>query len=121
MIPVEMLSGDAATALRALGRRDRMRLMKFVCSFAWADLEVRPEERSFVARMVRNLQLDDGETSQVDAWLSIPPEPEAVDPTLVPLEHRRLFLASVEGMIASDGEVSPEERENLTLFKHLLP
>jgi tellurite resistance protein len=95
--------------------------MKFVCSFAWADLEIRPEERSFVAQLVGRLDLDRGEAHQVAAWLELPPEPEAIDPTLVPLAHRKLFLESVEGVIRADGEISPEERENLTLFKHLLP
>ncbi len=95
--------------------------MKFVCSFAWADLEIRPEERSFVAGMIRRLDLDRGESRLVEAWLDVPPEPEAIDPTRVPLEHRKLFIESVEGVIRADGEVSPEERENLTLFKRLLP
>ena len=95
--------------------------MKFVCSFAWADLEIRPEERSFVARLISRLDLDPSEALQVAAWLDLPPEPEGVDPTRVPLEHRELFLESVEGVIHADGEISPEERENLTLFRHLLP
>ena len=30
-----------------------MLLMRFVCSFAWADLEVKPEERKLVARLIR--------------------------------------------------------------------
>ena len=37
--------------LEGLDARQRLQLIKFVCSFAWADLEVRPEERSFVARL----------------------------------------------------------------------
>jgi tellurite resistance protein len=98
-----------------------MRLMQFVCSFAWADLEIRPEERSFVARLISRLDLDRSEARQVAAWMELPPEPEGIDPTLVPLEHRKLFLESVEGVIHADGEISPEERENLTLFRHLLP
>jgi uncharacterized tellurite resistance protein B-like protein len=116
-----MLTGEPARGLGALDRAERMRLMRFVCSFAWADLEIRPEERSFVARMISRLDLDRGESRLVEAWLDVPPEPEAVDPTLVPLEHRKLFVESVEGMILADGEVSPEERENLTLFQRLLP
>ncbi|MCC6527150.1 MAG: TerB family tellurite resistance protein, partial [Polyangiaceae bacterium] len=34
--------------LSKLSKTDRMRLMRFVCSFAWADLEVQNEERAYV-------------------------------------------------------------------------
>ncbi len=106
--------------LEKLTRKERLRLMKFICSFAWADLEVRPEERTFTARMVARLGLDAEESKQVEEWLRVPPSPESVDPTLVPMEHRKLFLESIEGVIASDGVVAPEERENLRLFRELL-
>ena len=35
-----------------LPREDRLRLMKFVCSFAWADLEIHVKEREFVGKMI---------------------------------------------------------------------
>lgn len=104
----------------ALDRGERLRLMKFVCSFAWADLEIRPEEREFVGRMVARLELNADEATRVEGWLSVPPAPESIDPTLVPNEHRKAFLEAIEGVIASDGEIAPEERENLSLFKDLL-
>ena len=106
--------------LDELGRDERLRLMKFVCTFAWADLEIRPEEREFVRRMVLRLGLDDEETRQVQEWLRVPPAPETVDPTAVPNDHRKVFLEAVEGVIVSDGEIAPEERENFRLFKDLL-
>ena len=106
--------------LSRLRRKDRLRLMKFVCSFAWADLEIRPEERAFVARMVGRLELDDDDKRRVAEWLEVPPSPDSIDPTLIPAEHRRVFLEAIEGVILSDGEVSPEEHENLTLFEKLL-
>ena len=49
--------------LSDLSSQDRLRLMKFVCSFAWADLEIRPEERVFVAQMVRRLELEEPEAN----------------------------------------------------------
>ncbi len=103
-----------------LSRSDRLRLMKFICSFAWADLEIRPEERQFVARIVTHLELDDVERAEVEQWLKIPPSAEAVDPMQIPLSQRELFLESIEGVIVSDGEVSPEEHENFELLKDLL-
>ena len=106
--------------LERLNQRERMRLMKFVCSFAWADLEIRPEERAFVKNLIERLTLDEEEQAQVRGWLDVPPEIELVDPTLVPHEHRRIFLQEIEGVIESDGEISPEERENLQIFEALV-
>lgn len=106
--------------LNKLDREDRLRLMKFVCSFAWADLEVQDEERDFVRRMMRRLDLDEGERDQVEGWLEVPPPPEEVDPQMVPKAHRQLFLETVRGVIAADKVVDPEERESLKLLEQLL-
>jgi len=103
-----------------LDREDRLRLVKFVCTFAWADLEIRPEERAFVDHIVRSLKLSDEDQSKVEGWLEVPPSPESVDPTQIPLAQRKLFLDSIEGVITSDGRVAPEERENLALLRDLL-
>ena len=99
---------------------DRLRLMQFVCSFAWADLEVRAEERTYVRDLVERLGLGADEARQVQRWLEVPPEPESLDPTSVPRAHRVAFVEAIEGLIRSDGEVADEERENLALFKQLL-
>jgi hypothetical protein len=103
-----------------LSRPERMRLMRFVCSFAWADLEVQDEERAFVARLMTKLDLDDEERNQVAGWLKVPPPPEEVDPSQVPREHRQLFLDTVRQLVAADRVLDPEERENLALFEQLL-
>jgi len=94
--------------------------MKFVCSFAWADLEVQDQERKFVARLARTLKLDEHERKQVDVWLETPPRPEEVDPTTIPKAQRELFLDTVRALVVSDGRVSPDEAENLSLFRALL-
>ncbi len=103
-----------------LNRADQLRLLKFICSFAWADLEVRHEERSFVENLVGRLGLDDEDRAKVEEWLTIPPSPEAVDPATIPLDQRKIFLNSIEGVILSDGEIAPEEHENFALLKDLL-
>ena len=103
-----------------LNRNDRLRLVKFVCSFAWADLEIRPEERAFVDHIVQSLELNAEDQSKVKGWMEVPPSPESVDPTQIPLAQRKLFLESIEGVICADGEVAPEERENLALLRELL-
>ncbi len=106
--------------LDRLDRKDRMRLMRFVCSFAWADLEVRPEERDFVGKMVTRLTLDEEDRKKVQAWLDIPPAPDDIDPTLVPPAHREIFLDAIRGVITADGEVAQEEYENFRLFQDLM-
>ncbi|MCH2170859.1 TerB family tellurite resistance protein [Myxococcota bacterium] len=106
--------------LNEMDRTERLKLMKFVCSFAWADLQVRTAERAFVAQLIRRLNLDDDDKKQVREWLEVPPAPETVDPTQIPVEHRVAFLDEIEGVVISDGEIAPEERENLELLRELL-
>ena len=106
--------------LNKLSRPQRLQLMKFVCSFAWSDLEVQKEERSFVKKMMGKLDLDDTERQQVEGWLEVPPPPEEVDPSAIPAEHRQLFLETMRAVIAADQVLDPEERENLALFEQLL-
>jgi uncharacterized tellurite resistance protein B-like protein len=104
-----------------LDRIERLQLMKFVCSFAWADLEIQPEERRFVASLILRLGLEPAEQAEVLRWLEVPPRPESVDPTQIPVEHRRLFVDAIRGIIEADGEIATEERENLSLLEMLLP
>jgi uncharacterized tellurite resistance protein B-like protein len=106
--------------MQDLDRAARLRLLQFVCTFAWADLEVHPQEREFAMRLVRRLGLDEAEERQVERWLEVPPDPESVDPTDIPASHRKVFLAAIDGVVAADGEVRPEERESLQLLHQLL-
>lgn len=106
--------------LDRLDRRERMRLVEFVCSFAWADFEVQPEEREFIARLIRRLELDTDERRQVDQWLVRPPSLDHLDPTSIPSAHRREFVEAIQGLIAADGSIGEEERETFEVFKQLL-
>jgi uncharacterized tellurite resistance protein B-like protein len=111
---------ERAASLQELTREERLLLMRFVCSFAWADLDVKPEERELVARLIRRLQLDDEEKEYVSTWLTSPPPADSVDPVLVPRAHRMTFLRAVESVVSVDGEVSPEERDTLVVFAQLI-
>ncbi len=106
--------------LSELSKEDRLRLVKFVCSFAWADLQIADSERSFVHKLVRKLKLDPDERGQADEWLEMPPRAEELDPTEIPREHRALFLSTAREMIEADGEIAEEEVENFALFEQLL-
>jgi uncharacterized tellurite resistance protein B-like protein len=107
-------------SLQKLSREDRQRLMRFVCSFAWADLEVKKTERALVSKMMNALHLDDHERAMVKEWLKVPPRAEDVDPQSIPHAQRKMFLDAAREMIAADGEIDPEERESFQIFEQLL-
>ena len=105
--------------LRKLPREERLHLMKFVCSFAWADLEIQDEERTFVNKMIERLELEDDRT-QVLRWLKHPPAIEEIDPTQVPRAHKELFVNAIQELIEADDHIAEAEAENFELFKQLL-
>jgi hypothetical protein len=107
-------------ALNVLSPEERLQLMKFVCSFAWADLEVAEEERAFVGKLIDKLGLSRDEIELVEEWLEVPPPPEEVDPTRIPRAHRQLFIDAARAMVVVDGRVDPEEAENLALLEMLV-
>jgi uncharacterized tellurite resistance protein B-like protein len=111
---------DEEPMLDQLDRRDRLRLVEFVCSFAWADFEIQPEERVFISRLIQRLELDEQEDLQIQQWLDRPPSLDDLDPTSIPREHRRFFVEAIEGLISADGEIAEEERETFEIFKQLL-
>jgi hypothetical protein len=106
--------------LGSLSAKDRLKLLRFVCSFMWADLDVGPSEKTFVLSLAQRLNLPESEIGQVKGWLETPAPAEEVDPASIPPEHRKLFLEAVEQAVAADGAVNPPEKEYLTLFRQLL-
>jgi uncharacterized tellurite resistance protein B-like protein len=92
---------------------DRLLLLKFLCAFAWADLEVSDKERRFVNGLVAKLGLSPGETKQVEEWLDVAPAPHSVDSRQIPSEHRKLFVDAIRAIIYADGKVDPDERASL--------
>lgn len=105
--------------LSDLSREDRLHLMKFVCSFAWADLEIQDEERTFVSKMIEKLELHE-DRDQVMRWLKHPPALEDIDPTHVPRAHKELFVGAIQQLIEADDHIAEAEAENFELFKMLL-
>lgn len=106
--------------LKDLDRDARLRLVRFVCSFAWADLDVADAERTFVTKLLRELDLDDEERGEAEKWLRVPPHPEEVDPMDIPVEHRQIFLNTALQLVGADGQVEEAEMEALSLFEKLL-
>lgn len=108
-----------AEELARLSPQDRLQLFRFVTSLAWSDLAVTAGERAYVHRLVSRLHLSAEEARQVEGWLKVPPPEDDVDPTSIPSDHRTLFVDTMREMVASDGEVSSEEKETLALLEQL--
>ena len=106
--------------LRDLDRTSRLRLVRFVCSFAWADLEMADAERNFVTRLLAELDLDPEERAEAEQWLKVPPLPEDIDPLDIPEEHRQVFLNAALQVVGADGQIEQAEMETLALFERLL-
>ena len=104
----------------SLDKQERLRLFRFVCSFAWADLEIADTERNYVQDLVEKLDMDEDERAQIKQWLELPPSPDDIDPTEIPREHRQLFLNAAVAMMQADGRVDAAEVETLSLFEQLL-
>lgn len=103
-----------------LSGEDRLRLLKFVCSFAWADLEVQSKEREFIADMAEQLGLKDDEITTVAGWLESPPRADELDPQQIPRNQRQLVLDAARAIVLADGSVELHELENLVLLNELL-
>lgn len=105
---------------QSLSRDDRKLLLRFLCAFAWTDLEVTDKERKFVKRLVERLGVVGEDAEEVEEWLHIAPAPGSVDPNQVPAEHRRTFVEAVRAMIYADGKVDDEEREQFEKLRSAL-
>ena len=106
--------------LEQLSPESRLLLLKFLCAFAWADLEIKDKEQSFLERVARHFDLRVSEIDQFAGWLKVPPRADELDPEQVPRAERELFLSMVVQLIDADGDVSEEERENLLLLEEIL-
>lgn len=95
-----------------LSHEQRMLLLKFVCAFAWTDLQIQPGERKFVERLMDRMQLGPEARAEAQQYLHVAPSPQDTRPELVPPEHRRIFLDAVRALIYADGSVDEEERSH---------
>ena len=99
---------------------DRLTLLRFICSFAWADFEVQSSEKALISQVLDGMELDLERRKEVRNWLSSPPPlDDQLDPTKIPQQHRDLFLTAAWTIISADGAVSRDEWESYRLFKEL--
>ena len=106
--------------MRDLSRSDRLKLLEFVCTFAWTDHEIHAEERHVIGQLVQALDMDAEEIVEVQKWLVSPPPIDDVAPLDIPKEHRQLFNDAVTLVVEADGRVEPGERDSLAVFRELL-
>lgn len=106
--------------MRQLESEDRLKLLRLVCTMAWADSEVQQEERAFIAKLIFKMGAPAAEIRQVKKWLAEPPPAEDIDPTSIPHEHREMFLEACRGMMAADGNVTDSEKAELERLEKLL-
>lgn len=98
----------------------KLRLLEFVCSFAWTDLKIQQAERDLIMRVAGRMGLGDREVERVRGWLAAPPPGDEVDPTSIPKAHRQAFFDAAVAVARADGRIVPAERDQLTLFRDLL-
>jgi uncharacterized tellurite resistance protein B-like protein len=106
--------------LDGLSSSDRLLLLKFLCAFAWTDLDVSDKERLFVRRVLGHAKLGGEDEAQVEQWLAVAPSPGSVDAKNVPLQHRKVFLDAIRGLVYADGSVDPDERASLDRLREAL-
>ncbi len=106
--------------LKDMNQKQRLQLLEFICAFAWADLEVQPEEWEKVRQVMKRLHIPVEEREHVLGWLVTPPDAEEIDPQLIPEEHRAVFLRAAEEVIRADGEINEDEAEQLEVFRRIL-
>ncbi len=99
--------------LSGLDQQQRLLLLRFVCAYAWADLEIKEGERRFVERLAQRMELGDDERQQVEQWLHVAPAPSDVDPKKIPAEHRRVFFEACRAVLYADGEADDVEKAHL--------
>ncbi len=106
--------------LKDLSHDEKLRLLRFLCSFAWADLDIDDEERALVARFIDAMGLDPEDAELAMGWLDHPPPEDDLDPYDIPDEHKKLFLEAALAMMGADGVVDTMEVESFALFEALM-
>lgn len=106
--------------LAPLTTDEKLRLLRFMCAFAWADLEISAREREFVLGLIGRMGLAPDDAERAVQWLDHPPAEEDLDPSEIPAEHRRLFLEAALEMVSKDGVIDALEAENFAVFEALV-
>ena len=99
---------------------ERLRLVRFMCAFAWADLDIAEREVALIRDLIAKLELPEAARDEAEGWLQHPPHEEDLHPYDIPDAHKRMFLEAAAELIGVDGHVDRMEVENLALFEVLM-
>lgn len=105
--------------MKELDSEERLKLLRLVCSVAWADSEIQQQERGFIAKLIFKMGTPAAEIRQVKKWLDTPP-PDDFDASSIPLEHRQMFLDACRGVMTADGTVTSEEQSEIAKLEKRL-
>jgi uncharacterized tellurite resistance protein B-like protein len=95
--------------LDQIDRQYRLRLMRFLCSFAWADGKVQEQEKVLVRRFAECLDFDDEAIGNIEAWLKQAPRLEEFDTSGISQAVRVIFVEAIESVILADGKIAAKE------------
>lgn len=99
-----------------LTEAERVELMRFLCSFAWADGEVQSQERELLERVLGGLKLGTQARAEVTEWLFTPPDMTGFDFAAIAAEKRQLFLDQAFAVASAHGGLAAEELRHLQMF-----
>ena len=98
---------------------EKLQIMRFVCAFAWADLKIHEAERSLINRFMDALEVNEAGRQAIEDMMKRPPRPEDIDPYDLAPELRETVIQAAEAMTVTDGEISPREKELMSLLRDL--
>lgn len=106
--------------MKELQSEERLKLLRLVCTMAWADSEVQQHEKGFIAKLIFSMGTPASEIRQVKKWLEAPPPEDDLDPASIPKEHREMFLEACRGVMTADGTVTDGEKAALAKLEKQL-
>ena len=102
-------------------------LLKVLATAAWADSTFSQSEMNYIKELARRFSLEDEEWFALQPYLEDPPmedEPEAVLRDLLTRigspSERKAVVNHIEGVIAADDRISPEETALLRRYEEIL-
>jgi uncharacterized membrane protein YebE (DUF533 family) len=99
-----------------LTEAEQIELMRFLCSFAWADGEVHDTERTVLEQVLGGLTLSPEARADAQAWLSEPPDMEGFDFGAISPEKRSAFIDQAFAVAAAHDGLGAQEIRHLKMF-----
>ena len=99
-----------------LTESERIELMRFLCSFAWADGEVQPQEKIVLEQVLGGLNMSPEARAEVEPWLTTPPDVEGRELETIDDAKRAAFIDFAYEVAAADGQIAADELKHMKMF-----